>query len=331
MECKELRHTREVCSWMTIVWWRITSSGALPLSTWITSRTKRPNLIILPRRICYSKPAFCNPLLQVMQYLTGVSIYLQLGILIFQSCNQRIKFAPKTAIPGPCCNWKWHQSFGQMVEYLTPTALQTWQFNTKLKSLEHNIYSLAARVITCVRELSLSQSKIHQALQKKKTNKKENHIEKGENKFLIVYTDLVLTCSDKTPVQKPYSVWIISNVTYKIPRLHCNNLNTYKRISYPKTWSCRLQACIQWNKILEEKEVRKPDLPNLFSKVTFQSLEYIQENILQNPKTRSWLHSAEQSSSRIRGKKARPHKAFFQGYISIIQIHKTGYLTNLEP
>ncbi len=43
------------------------------------------------------------------------------------------------------------------------------------------------------------------------------------------------------------------------------------------------------------------------------------------------MHSAQQSSSRIRGKKARPHKAFLQGYISIIQIHKTGYLTNLEP
>ncbi len=93
-----------------------------PLSTWITSRTKRPNLIILPRRICYSKPAFCNPLLQVMQYLTGVSISLQLEILIFQNCNQRIKFAPQSAIPGPCCNWKWHQSFGQMVEYLTPNS-----------------------------------------------------------------------------------------------------------------------------------------------------------------------------------------------------------------
>jgi hypothetical protein len=92
-------------------------------------------------------------------------------------------------------------------------------------------------VITRVRELSLSQNKIHQALQKKKKRKKknkqkkENHIEKGENKFLIVFTDLVLACSDKTPVQKSYSVWIISNVTYKIPRLHCNNLNTCKRIS----------------------------------------------------------------------------------------------------
>ncbi len=97
---------------------------------------------------------------------------------------------------------------------------------------------------------------------------------------MIVFTDLVIACSDKTPVQKSYSVWIISNVTYKIPRLHCNNLNRCKRISYSKTWSCRLQACIQWKKILEEKE-------EIAS-----------------------LHSAEQSSSRIRGKKARPHKAF---------------------
>jgi hypothetical protein len=140
-------------------------------------------------------------------------------------------------------------------------------------------------VITCVQELSLSQNKIHQALLKKKTNRKENHIEKGENKFLIVFTDLVLACSHKTPVQKSYSIWIISNITYKIPRLHCNNLNKYKRISYPKTWSCRLQACIQWSQILKEKEERKPDLPNLFSKVTVQSLEYVQEDILQSPKT----------------------------------------------
>ncbi len=43
--------TREICSWMAMVWCRTTSSGARPLNTCITSRTKRPNLIILSTRI----------------------------------------------------------------------------------------------------------------------------------------------------------------------------------------------------------------------------------------------------------------------------------------
>jgi hypothetical protein len=49
----------------------------------------------LPRRICYSKPALCNPLLQVLQYLTGVSIF---HFLKLQSKDQVWSQNPATLI-----------------------------------------------------------------------------------------------------------------------------------------------------------------------------------------------------------------------------------------
>jgi hypothetical protein len=48
---KNVLCTREICSWMAMVWCRTTSSGARPLNTCITSRTRRPNLSILSTRI----------------------------------------------------------------------------------------------------------------------------------------------------------------------------------------------------------------------------------------------------------------------------------------
>ncbi len=118
-------------------------------------------------------------------------------------------------------------------------------------------------------------------------------------------------CNDKPLVWKSYGLWIIRNVTYKIPSLDFNHLNNRK------TWSCRLQACNQWDKTFGQNKRRQSQTSQrfFFPKVTFQSLEYIQKEIIQNPKTWSCrLQAYIQQNNllvELEERKPRPHKQNF--------------------